>query len=379
MGSGCVQFVRPLSECSTVIPSNCVQYQGPAVPLLGICTNDTITEVEQAVINKLLEVLNGTGITLDQVTLNNCAYLRDLFGSKDKTLVNLIQLLVDSNCSLKTILDDLSSRLQPSNFTFDLRCLGTISNPTIEKILQSLINSHCDLKTVVDTLIANTGNTTIIDSRINTALSNLITSTGNKGFVKTTDNTGLAHYHFTSLVPPLGAIMYTGPLTNFDADGLGLPGTPLEKWRLMNGKGGTVDMRGFVPVGQVQGVPGGALDPLVDPSANSDASMNYAFGSKGGAAKVTLLKSNLPNYTMTSSNVTINSVNTLPLYRKWGRMQSSDSRIYSIGNDTSGGDPAPFTLYSNGTGTVSIDLGGGNAPHENRMPYKAINWIVRID
>lgn len=380
MGSGCVQNTKSTSTCTSITPSNCVQYQGDAVPLLGICTGDTITEVEQAIIAKLQSLLDGTGLTLSQVTLDNCDYLKALFGSKDKTAVNLIQLLVDALCDQNSVINTLLGRTAPSNFVYDLRCLPTITSPTTEKILQSLIISHCDLSDQVDSIITDSGNTTIIDSRVNTVISGLISSNGNTGITKTVDaSTGTPHYNFTHLVPPFGAVMYVGPLTNFDADGTGKVGTAYENWQILNGKKGTIDMRGFVPVGAIQGVPGGALDPIVDPAVNADASMNYAFGSKGGLGKVTISKANIPVYDMISTSVDITSTNSIPLYTKYCRLQGSDSRMYAIGNDLSGLGTNSFTLYSKSvSGTVTTSSGGSGVAMENRMPYKAVNWIVKV-
>lgn len=370
MGSGCIQNSKKVTDkCGIIYPSDCVQYQGPPVPLLGICTGDSITEVEQAIINKLLEVLSGTGITLDQVSLENCVYLKDLFGSQDKTLVNLINLLIQSDCNLKALIDELFVRTQPSNFIFDLKCLPVITNPTTEKIIQSIITELCSLKATVDSLVSNSGNTTIIDSRINTALNGLITSSGNKGITKTVNSSGLTHYHFTSLVPPLGAIMYFGPLNNFDPQGKGVVGTAYEGWHLCNGNGGTIDLRGFVPVGCVQGVPGAALDPLVDPNANNDASMNYSLGSKGGLAKVSLTSDNNGPHT---HQVVDNGHYHNYDYPNPEKFSGSK---FDAANANSTSSRQTTLSYSN----ITIGQSGQGVAHENRMPYKAVNWIVKID
>ncbi len=71
---------------------------------------------------------------------------------------------------------------------------------------------------------------------------------------------------------PFLAGLYFGPLSVFDNSGLGIPGTAAEGYAIMNGLNGTpFDMRGFVGVGSIQGIPGPALDPIVDPVGNANS------------------------------------------------------------------------------------------------------------
>jgi hypothetical protein len=378
MGSGCNSFNGTSNPCAQIYSSDCVKYQGDPVPALGICTGDTITEVEETIINQLLSMLDGTGITLTQVTLDNCPYLLNLFTGKSKTISNLIQLLIDTNCTYKTLIDQLFVRTQPSTYQYDTMCLPTITNPSTETILQAVISELCSLETTVQNIVNNSGSTTIIDNQINTALSSLITSNGNRGINKIVSSSGATSYNFTALCPPNTGMPYFGSLNLFDSSGKGLSGTSMEGWYLCNGNNGTIDMRGFVPVGSIQGVPGGALDPLVDPIANGDNSMNYSLGQSGGAARVKVTKNELPNYTITG--IVSGGVVSIPMYKKWGRFQDSNSRVYMYGPDTTGGDAVAINVSGNLTGSsVSMNLGGNSAGLENRMPYKAINWITRFD
>lgn len=377
MGSGCNSILNTnTSPCANPISSNCVTWQGEPVPALGICTGDTLTEVEQVIIDKLLSLLDGTGITLSQVTLDNCPYLANLFTGKDKTLVNLMQLLVDTNCTFKTLIDELFIRTQASTTQFNLKCLPAITDPTLDKIVQALIDKTCAQQAQIDSIINNSGDTTIINNTVNSALSNLITSNGNKGMRKTVDSNGLSHYHIYGMPIPGSYIPYGGALNVFDGTGKGIVGTVAEGWFLCNGNNGTFDMRGFVPVGAIQGVPGPTLNPLVDPSG--DASMNYALGQVGGTTKVTLTKANLPNYTMTSS--TFSGTINMNAYTKYTRHQTSNSRVWMWGPDTSGGEASSTTLTGTITsGSTTMELGGSSTPLENRMPYRALNWITRFD
>lgn len=367
MGSGCLTM--PISNnCGTPVSSNCVKYMGDPVPAFGICTGDTITEVESAIITQLEGLLSGTGILISQVTLENCLYLSNMFAGKDKTIANLFQLLVDSTCNLKQLIDNINTILQPSGYVFDLKCLDPITNPTNEKIIQGLINKLCELQTTVENLIDAGGDTTIINDSINTALLNLISTAGNKGMKKTTAPSGLTSYYFTGLMMPYLAGMYFGPLNVFDNSGLGIPGTYAEGYAIMNGNNGTIDMRGFVGVGAIQGVPGPALDSLVDPVGNQDNSMNYTVGSKGGLAKVSLTSSQNGAHT--------HSITQTPHSHGYQRSAPQSN------SDKGGIDDLIAEEYAQTDGAlanITINSSGNGAPHENRMPYKAGVWVARIN
>jgi microcystin-dependent protein len=367
MGSGCLTM--PISNnCGTPVSSNCVKYMGDPVPALGICTGDTITEVEAVLIAQIQALLTGTGITLNQVTLANCAYLSNMFAGKDKSLSNLLQLLVDSTCNLKELIDNVNEVLQPSGYVFDLKCLDPITDPTSEKIIQGLINKLCDLQTTVDDLIAAGGDTTLINDSINTALLNLISTAGSKGMKKTTAPSGLTSYYFTGLSIPFGATFYFGPLNVFDNSGLGIAGTYAEGWAICNGNNGMMDMRGFVPVGAIQGIPGPTLDSLVDPSANGDNSMNYAVGSKGGVAKVSLTGDQNGPHTHTTQPNTHSHGYTEP-----AKQSNSDK------GGTADFVATQFGTTDSATINVVVNASGLGAPHENRMPYKAGVWVARVN
>lgn len=375
MGSGCLNL--PISNnCGTPTSSNCVRYMGEPVPAFGICTGDTITEVESTIIAQIQGLLSGTGININQVTLDNCPYLLNMFAGKNKSIANLIQLLVDSTCTLKALIDNINTMLAPSNFVFNLKCLPPVTNPTQEKILQQLINSFCDLSTTVNNIVESGGDTTIINDSINTALSNLIGSAGGKGIKKSTTPDGLSSYYFTGLMLPNLAGLYFGSLNVFDSTGLGLPGTVAEGYAICNGINQTPDMRGFAGVGAIQGIPGPALDSLVDPVANADNSMNYAIGSKGGRASITLNVSHLPPHSHPVIDPKHFHNSNVLTYQQ--RVQGGNGYVLS----TTAQD------YNQSTVNIETDLQatnitigntGSGAPIENRMPFKAGVWVMRIN
>lgn len=377
MGSGCIQN-KNLSTCLDPISSDCVKYQGLPDELLGICTGDTITEVEQAIITRLKTLsFDGKDITLDSLVLDVCNDIKQLVGNQPKTVLNVIQATIQYACVLKSRIDSIQNTLTGNlgSGTIDFKCIPAPSQFTFTNAIQSLVTAHCNLKTSVDQLVNNSGSTTIIDGRIFSSLNNLLSTPGGNGLRKTVNNTTQqVSYSITAVVPPYTALEYYGPLSHFDGTGKGLPSTPYEGWYLCNGLNGTPDKRGVVSVGAVQGVPGGSLNPNVNPA--NDASMNYSVGQIGGNAKVTLSKANLPDYQMAGN---VAGTFNIGVWVKAGRCQDSSSKIWTYGPDASCMDPYQTNLTGSLSGNTTVNLGGGGQSFDVRQPYIACNYIMRFD
>lgn len=97
----------------------------------------------------------------------------------------------------------------------------------------------------------------------------------------------------------------------------------------------------------------------------------YDLGQTGGSVSVTLNSSNIPAHTHTVKATE-------------GRVQSastpasnffSEVSLSSIGNIYDGSPAAPFLAMSQSTLGASA---GGNMPHNNMMPYLALNWIIAL-
>lgn len=133
--------------------------------------------------------------------------------------------------------------------------------------------------------------------------------------------------------------LYSGDLTGkFDVTGLGVSPTWFG-WALANGQNGTPDMRGRFLVG---------LDP---------SQVDYQMGAVGGQALVTLITEHLPAHThnvhgtVSARNTTGNGFDVVQVY-------------------TNG--PAGGSQFAPTSST------GGNIAHENRPPYYALAFVVKI-
>src|SRR6476620_2461949 len=162
-------------NCDKTVSDKCVKYTGEDIEILGICNGDPLSTIEQIIIDKLLSALDGTGITLGDISFANAPYVLALLGGKSKTLTNLIQVLVDGEQSLKNALD----ALKQTAASFPISCLdGLPNNPTRDQILAATITAVCETKE----LLATFDSTYVKLSDINSIVNQIITA--NNGGVK---------------------------------------------------------------------------------------------------------------------------------------------------------------------------------------------------
>jgi hypothetical protein len=341
--------------CGTPMPDDCVRYTGANVPLLGISTGDPISKVEASIIAKLEEFAVGQGITLSSIDLK-CDYLKTLFGCcQDKTLVNLIQLLVDSNCTLKALIDTLYQDAVPT-FSFSTGCLtGLPATPTRDDILQALLVKVCGMDVTVNLIYGDYVKASQLNSLISSYLSSVSPSVQQN----------------TKMVPYV-CYEYYGSMANFDSTGKGLSSVGFDKVYVCNGSNGTPDKRGRVAVGAIQGVPAGtvALDSAVDPSLPANAGTNYSIKQKFGQSFTTLSVAQMPAHTHTATDSG----------HVHGLNASTNVSLLGIGA-VAGTDPGGVkSAGSSATGFANITISstGNSSAHENRQPSIGAYYIMYI-
>jgi hypothetical protein len=325
----------------------CVEYTGPDIPILGICTGDTLSIVEAQIFEHLIAVMDGTGIIVEEVTLDDCPWLRDQFVGKDKTLVNLFQLLIDNQCALKEQLDSFTGESQ----VFDTKCLtGLPVNPSSVDILQATVTLLCSVKTTVDAIPS----TYVKLSDLTNLVLQIMGSNPTNG-------------SFPKSIP----VPYIGSLSNFDNTGKGLG--QYVGWYMMNGLNGTQDWRGRKVVGAVRNVPGGALDADINPSIQGSA-VNYGQGDKFGKPFHLLSITELPPHTHgvndSGHSHGLSNSYTLDPSDNFGGAANNGGMIPILVT-------APQRTQPNTTGITLQSTGGGLA-HENRDPSVAAVWIVKL-
>lgn len=349
-----------LNNCDIIVQDQCVVYTGPEIPLLGICTGDQLSKFEAAVVEELTGILTGTGINPANVTVS-CNFLSDILGVASPSLSNLLQMLITASCTLKELIDEINAQIS-DNPVFDTACLtGLPTNPTRDDILQAVVTLICSLKTTVDAIP--------ITYVKNSDLTNLVTQIVNQ----INGGGGTIVQNNTKLVPYI-AVAYFGPLSNFDANGIGRADLGYEKLYICNGSNGTPDLRGRAIVGAIQGVPGGALDAAVDPAVNPNNPAWTVFG-KGGATFTTLSASQIPAHTHTITDPGHN--HSLTFTNATHAKDAGSTQVLSLGSNPI----SPVTIADRtGTSTTGITIGsfGGSQPHSNIQPSIAAYYIMYI-
>lgn len=352
-----------LQNCGdTILSDQCVVYTGPDIPLLGICQGMILSQFEAQIASNLISALDGTGITVESVTLN-CTFLTDVLADKDKTLVNLLQLLLDGQCTLKSLVDTINKQLIDTN-TIDVSCLtGLPANPTKDDILQAVILLLCSINETVSTLSSTYVKLSDLTNLVTQIVNNIIGG-------------GSTSQQNTKMVP-FAAYEYYGPLSNFDNTGKGITATGFDKVYLCNGANGTPDRRGRVAVGAIRNVPGGTLDPAVDPGVNPN-NPNWGLNDKAGEnfhlLTVAELAATTPDMIDPGHSHPILCSNHNDTTRGSGGGLST----ISLGVDNLTPKLANGTIAQTATTGITFNPVGGNQPHNNIQPSIAANFIMYI-
>lgn len=104
---------------------------------------------------------------------------------------------------------------------------------------------------------------------------------------------------------------------------------------------------------------------------------NYPMGSSGGVESVTLLQTNLPAHNHTFLASMANGDSTLP----------ANNFLATPIDPTPAPNTKTITLYIPDTAPETVQAllpsaivpAGGNQPHENRMPFVTINYIIAME
>jgi microcystin-dependent protein len=353
-----------LSNCPEIFPDRCVQYTGPEIPLLGICPGDPLSKVEESIINELLGLLDGTGITPADVTID-CDFLEDIIGVSSPTLSNILQMLITASCTLRELIAAIEDQIA-DNTIFNTACLTSLpTSPTRDDILQAAVNLICSIKTTVDAIP-----TTYVK---NSDLTNLVTQIVNN----INGGGGTVVQNNTKMVP-YTVVAYFGPLSNFDAQGIGVASLGFSKIYLCNGANGTPDLRGRVIVGAIRNVPGSTLDAAVDPAVNAN-SPNWALNDKAGTTTVTLTTSQMPSHNHGYDDPG-HKHNILGIM---GGDNSDNNNVDRFAGGDKPNDQTGFHFTNNGacvsqTTGINILNQGGNQPHNNIQPSLGGYYIMYI-
>jgi len=341
-----------LINCPDIVSDQCVQYTGPAIPLLGICPGDPLSNFEAAIAAEVIGILDGTGIEPANVTIS-CTFLQDIIGVASPTLSNILQMLITASCTLKQLVDTINDQIA-DNPVFNTSCLtGLPANPTRDDILQATVNLVCSIKSTVDAIPT----TYVKNSDLTTLVTQIINNINGGG--------GTVVQNSTKMIP-YTVVAYFGPLSNFDAGGIGIASLGFDKIYICNGDNGTPDLRGRAIVGAVRGVPGGVLDSAVDPA---NGNPNWALNDRLGENTHTLTVAEMPTHT---HGVTDPGHKHQSRYRQNMAPQSgSSTQCWANLNDQFVDTTTTFT-------GITLQTTGGSQPHNNIQPSYGAYYIMYI-
>lgn len=130
--------------------SNCIVWEGSALPCIDLCNGDTISDVTYKLAVKLcdfIETQDLTGIDLSCIA-EACVSCPD----PEKTLTNIITLLITKTCELEDLIENLDTT-PTVNFPvleINLKCLAitdgngnVLNDDTNEEIVQAIIDQVC--------------------------------------------------------------------------------------------------------------------------------------------------------------------------------------------------------------------------------------------
>ena len=174
------------------------------------------------------------------------------------------------------------------------------------------------------------------------------------------------------VIPVGGIIMYSESTAGlFDGTGLGNSGTKMVGWAICNGSNGTPDLRSKFVVGATMG------------EAANNGDYVYANAETGGENMHTLTIAEMPKHNHSVSATCSRSHTGISLHVDDGN--NNDGNGSRLDTPTPhDGDFDDRTSMVNDPGhthtiTVSQSDRGGNQPHENRPPFYAVYYIMRIN
>lgn len=365
--------------CVDIVSDKCVRYSGVDVPVLGILNGDSLSYVEQSLITFLTSTLDGSGIKIEIDEDDYCTLVSQYLQScSTVTALDLFKALVKAACNLQTQVDAVEADVATIEANYTVSCLSGVSaGDGTHAIVQAIITKLCSIDVSLTSLATDVANNYVKIADINSYIAAYLASTAT------------VNRYYNRMVP-YSIVMYNGSLSYFDATGAGLPNTDWEKIYLCNGLNGTPDLRGRVPVGAINSVPGPVLPSQTNP-ASSTFNPSYTAGVPDGNNSTTLTLPQIPIHNHTVTDIghthltfkleTVSGDIPLNLSSQYAATRRTGSGIgdseYEMNHSTIAGEPNVGKTNSQTTG-VSINNSGGGEAHSNVQPVMPVHFIMYI-
>lgn len=351
--------------CAETVSDQCIKYTGISIPQLGITTGDSLSSVELAITDKLIEIIGGDGVIPDFNTSNLCTLVSSLLPTVgDITLNNIIDALIQVVCALNDRIEDNTFSINQieANYTIPACLTGVVvTDDGTHNILQAAINKVCTLQTELTALALDLETNYISVDNIDSYIEAYLASTGSTTLV-------------SAKMVPYSILPFYGTLTGkFDASGAGLG--DWDRIFLCNGQNSTPDFRGRNLIGATS-MGSNAFPPATDPAISGNPTYS-GVGIANGANQVTLNVTQMPNHT----HVAVSTV-TDP-----GHTHSYTPSVRDNGDTGTYLETASSENYANqniNSATTGITVStinsneGGGLPHSNIQPVISVYYIIYI-
>jgi len=357
--------------CVETTTDQCVQYTGANSAPLSIETGDPLLTVEQALIQKVVSFLDGSGISIAINPSYYCTLVSQyLTETESPTVPQLFAALVRAACNLQTQTTANTAAITTLNADYTIGCLtGVTASSDTHAIVQAVITKLCATSASLTALSLDLSTNYVKLADLNTLI---------QAYLDTIAGGNTQQY--TKMVP-YTVVEYYGPLTNFDATGAGRTNLGWDKVFLCNGANGTPDKRGRVGVGAIAGVPGGPLNINVDPTYSGNP--NYALVDTAGTNTVTLGITQIPSHTHNATAVAT-SVVTDPGHSHYAGNSpegwDSSGNIGIVNRSPQNVQTSTSTTGITVATTVNVtnSNAGSGGSHPNIQPVLACYYIMYI-
>lgn len=364
------------SGCVDITSDKCVKYTGLSIPELGIENGNPLNEVELAITDFLLTVIDGAGIIPSLESGILCTSINDYLVPGDITLPNLLSAIIQAACAAQTQLDALEAEVDALNSVYTTDCITVVNNTDTHEVVQAVIDKLCTMDDVIAQLLADLPNTYVALTDLGQLIDDHLAA-GDSGL------------YCNKMVPYTAVEFWGDPAGKFDATGAGI-GDWINIY-LCNGNNGTPDKRGRATVCATNNIGGGAYSAAVDPALGNPSYSLYSIRGENNVALTSAAQLPPHSHTATPSLVlndhfhyTVGSggnkktlTSAYPI--KSDELDSENENYRLAGTDSAATigktSTTSITVASN---TVSVAATGSSATHNNIQPVIACYYIIYI-
>jgi microcystin-dependent protein len=366
--------------CADIISDKCIKYTGAQVPELDINNGDTLLSVENKITNKIVELMNGSGIIPTILPGDVCDIVQSFMPCCPPFDLNVIlTVIIKTICDIDSRLVALKDRvivvediLIALNADYDIQCLEGVDVDTdTHDIVQSIIYKLCLLEADLHTNYSSNG------TELDEYIANYLTINQPTNLV-------------SNKMIPYVAVPFFDPnaLDYFSSSGAGLDlsGSGGLNWTnifLCNGQNpGVPDLRGRTLVG-VTSMPSPPISGPTQPGV--DGTPDYTLLHTEGSSTVTLDDTQVPSHTHIATSTPSGLMNTqVPFVQQVSYPFSPPGPVLtyqSVGNDKGASrvlesntiNPAGLIITTNVLPSTQ-----GNGPHPNIQPSIGAYYIIYI-